>query len=355
MANVAPFPQFRFQGVPREVGRQHGEALRDKIQQHLDLIYTRGAANSNLTRSACLELAGGFGPYVQQYTPDLYDEITGLAEGANIPLLEAMLLQVRQEAIHVARFHQVDLECTTFAVTAPFTKDGRTYAGQNIDMAGRVEEFAAVVTFAVPGKPEVHMVVPAGQLSHSGMNSEGMSANGNFLNSVGWRRGYPRYLLTRLALEQRDIKTALAKVLEPRRASSRNLLLADRHGAMVDIENTVDDHQLVWGEGYLYHANHYMYPEMEKHEVSHEYELTNSQRRASRMQELILAGRGVIDAAYLQQAFRDHKLDPDSICVHRRPPKDSHTFASLITHLNDLKMDVAKGPPCQNEYATYTF
>lgn len=355
MPTSSPFPKLRFEGVPREVGRQHGEALREKIQQHLDLIYRHGVEKSNLTRTGSLELAESFVPYVKQYTPDFYDEIVGLAEGAKIPLAEAMLLQVRQEVAHISRFSGTELECTSFAVTAPFTKDGQTYAGQNADQAGPVEEFTVVATFAVLGKPEVLMIVPAGQLSHIGINSEGISANANFVNCAGWRQGYPRYLLTRLALEQRDIKTAVAKVLEPKRASSRNLLLADRHGNMADIETSVDEHRVAWGNGYLYHANHYLHPELHHHELAYDFELSNSQLRAGRMQAMILAGKGHIDAAYLQKSLRDHENGLDSVCVHGRPPKDSHTTASMIANLNELQMDVAKGLPCQSEYATYTF
>src|SRR5690606_27456523 len=126
-----------------------------------------------------------------------------------------------------------------------------TYAGQNADLPGGIERVAAVVQFTAPGKPAVLMLVPAGQISYIGMNSEGLCAFANFVNCTGWRPGFPRYLLTRLALEQPTLQEAEAAVLKPRRASSRNLLLVDRHGAMVDIETTVDAHGRMVGNGWL--------------------------------------------------------------------------------------------------------
>ncbi len=337
------------------MGRQHGEALRGWIAQHLDLIYSRGMRKSGLTREGALLLAESFVPFVQQYSPGFWEEIEGLAEGANIPVSEAMLLQVRQEVAHIARHAQQDLECTSFAVAGSYTANGYAYAGQNADLSGPLEEFTAVVNFAVTGKPAVMMVIPAGQISYIGMNSEGISGSGNFLHCTGWRRGYPRYLLTRLGLEQRTVQEAVAAAVTPPRASSRNLLFAGRDGSMANIENTAQEHAVVWGEGCLVHTNHYLVPHMVQHELSKPHEVRNSCARYDRLVHLLESRRGAVDLAWLQAAYRDHANDPDSICAHRVPPSDTHTFASMICRLSESRLDVARGPVCENEYATYTF
>ena len=78
------------------------------------------------------------------------------------------------------------------AVSGAYTRTGGTFAGQNADLSGGIEQFAAVLTFAVTGKPAVMMLVPAGQISYLGISSEGLSADANFLRSGGWRTGFPR-------------------------------------------------------------------------------------------------------------------------------------------------------------------
>src|SRR4029453_3255009 len=118
----------------------------------------------------------------------------------------ALLLQVRQEVAHIARFGSPDLECTSFAVSGAYTRTGGALAEQNADLAGGIEEFSAVLTFAVAGKPAVMMLVPAGQISYLGISGEGLSANANFLRSAGWGTGFPRYLLTPLPLGQPTLK-----------------------------------------------------------------------------------------------------------------------------------------------------
>jgi predicted choloylglycine hydrolase len=333
------------------VGRQHGEALRAEIRAHLDLIYTQGARRSNLAPETARRWALGFGSVIREAAPHFLDEIEGLAAGADIAPAEALLLQVRQEVAHIARFGSPDLECTSFAVSGAYTATGGTFAGQNADLAGGIEEFTAVLTFAVTGKPAVMMLVPAGQISYLGISGDGLSANANFLRSAGWRTGFPRYLLTRLAIEQPTLKAAVDAALTPRRASSRNLLLADRTGAVVDIETTAQEHALIWGDGCLAHANHHVLPGMAAHETATPEELHNSTCRHQRIAALMEANHGRLDATILKTILRDHSNRPHSICAHPGE-RVSYSFASLIADLDAGSMEIAVGPPCEHEYAT---
>lgn len=351
--NTDRFPHLEFRGTHRAIGEQHGEALRTQVRQHLEVIYAQARSKSNLGRERVLELAQTFVPYIEEYAPDFIDELHGLAHGAGISFAEAVLLQVRQEAAHTARFGEASLECTSFAVTAPYTRSGRTFAGQNADLAGNIEDFSAVVSFAPPGKPAILMLIPAGQLSYLGMNSEGMGAFANFLSCTDWRVGFPRYLLTRLALEQYTLADAVTAVLTPRRASSRNLMLADRHGHITDIEMTATVHTMAQGKGCLTHANHFVLPGMAQWESTRPHEFRNSTCRHNRISALLEERRGAIGLAELKEVMCDHANGHDSICAHPGGDKDWHTFASLIAVLDEARMEVAKGPPCAHEYVSY--
>jgi isopenicillin-N N-acyltransferase like protein len=344
------FPFFEFTGTHRAVGEAHGEALREPIQRHLDHILERGAALSGLTHDAARELAAQFIPFLQCYAPGFWEEIEGLAAGAAIDQRDAMLLQVRQEVVNLHRFGE--RECTTFAVSGPYTAGGETLAGQNADLSGPIEEFSAVVRFAAAGKPRVLMLVPAGQISYIGINDAGLAACANFLYCDGWRPGFPRYLLTRLALEQRTLEDALEAVLRPPRASSRNVMLTSATGEMADVETTAREHAVLRAADCQIHSNHFLASALRCHETGDEGELENSHKRQARMTALIEAGRGTLTAATMEAAFRDHANWPDSICEHA-PPSDSHTFASFIAELHHGRMRVAVGPPCEHEYMPY--
>lgn len=343
-----------FSGTHAQVGEQHGEERRDEIQAHLDLIYATGMARSGLSRSQALELAESFVPFVERYSPGFAEEIAGIGRGAGIPPAEAMLLQVRQEVKHIARFAAAEAECTTFAVHGEWTRSGGAMAGQNADLSGPIEDFSAVVTFAVEGKPRVTMVIPAGQVSYIGMNSEGLAACANFLNSTGWRRGYPRYLLTRLALEQRKLSDAISAAMTPPRASSRNLLFASADGSMIDIETTAEHSAPIEADGgCLVHSNHYVSRDMVQHEASNENEMVDSCGRYTRMRELLERHRGDLTLEDVMTAYRDHANAPYSICLHAGEGRQGHTICSMIVELGAGRMHVARHPVCQNPYACY--
>ena len=317
------------------------------------MIYATGLRRAGLARERVLRMAESFGPYVRDYAPGFWDEIRGLARGAAIAPAEAVLLQVRQEVFNVARFGGNEQECTTVAVSGRYTASGQTLAGQNADLSGNMERLGAVIRFAPPDKPRVVMLTPAGQISYIGMSSAGLVACANFLCCVGWRTGFPRYLLTRLALEQSTLPDALAAVLRPPRASSRNLMLTAGDGGMVDVETTAQAHACLWAEGRQVHTNHFLSPGMRPFEASLPAELANSVARFDRMGALVEAGKGAMTVERLQEAWRDHANAPDSICAHRRPDDDDHTFASLIAQPEAGKIWVACGPPCAHPYIGY--
>lgn len=347
-------PFFEFGGSHKKIGRSHGEALRDKVKEHLDFVYVKCQHISGLEKQELLSLSEGFIPYIKQYSPHLMDEIIGVSEGAGIETTEAVLIQIRQEVLHVKRFGINEAECTTFAITSPYTTNSKTFAGQNADLSGPLEQFSVVVRFAAEKKPKVQMIVPAGQISYIGMNSEGLSACANFLNCSGWRTGYPRYMLSRLALEQPTIEQAIEAVLTPTRASSRNLLLAQKDGTMADLELAVDTYsKVVKKGGYLVHSNHFLDPQIVDLETSTENEITNSIKRYDRMKYLIESHKGTLAIENLKAFSKDHENAPDSICDHEMHKNDSHTFASMIVELSELKMEVALGLPCQNQHQTF--
>jgi len=134
--DTLPFPAFEFRGTHREAGRQHGEALRELIAGHLEIVYERAGRRAGLSPEQTRDLALAFEPHIRTYAPGFMEEVEGLAEGAGLEKAEALLLQVRQEAIHTAHLGAgagtpgapplVEDECTTFAVTAPYTTAGRT-------------------------------------------------------------------------------------------------------------------------------------------------------------------------------------------------------------------------------------
>lgn len=355
------FKHYKFKGTHYEIGRLHGEALREEIQKHLAITYELALNVSNISKDKALETARLFEPYIEKYSPGFLEEIAGLGEGANISATEALLLQIRQEVVYLTKYGVGGFECTSYAIGPEYTADGKMYSGQNADLAGDFESVSNIITFAVNNKPQVMMLVPAGQISYLGMNDEGMSANCNFLSCQGWKKGYPRYLISRLLLEQRSFEEACAKLAAlTERASSRNILLADYKGNIADFETTSEDYGRIDAKELFVHSNHFIDSHMRRYERGGSLELLDSEWRLKRFSDLVEANKGKIEAEMIKSFLSDEEKDSEigkfSICMHAcKETENYHTFASIVNNLTDRVMEVTRGNPCSHPYKAYDF
>jgi isopenicillin-N N-acyltransferase like protein len=350
MAELRPtqLTVLRLRGSHRQIGRDYGEALREPIRRHLDMVLQRLGQSRGFDAAAAREQAQAYRTPILRHAAFFDEEIQGLAEGAGLAYPDALLLQLRAELNPSRSLAQpADAECTTFAALPPSTANGAIFAGQVPDLPLSYAGLGVVLEIAVPGEPALLMFTPAGQLSYIGINDRGLCCFANYLHCDGWRLGVPRYFLSRLALACDTVVEALERVRSVPRASSRNLLLADRHGHAVDLETTVDrDAELLPENGVLAHANHYVSAALRGEERGSDAFLTNSRRRHERMEALLLAGHGRLDAATLQAAMRDRDGAPD--CISRAPNDGEagvQSVAAVLASPTQRQLWVAEGPP----------
>lgn len=358
MSQPQTFSFYRFQGSHREIGRQFGEACRDVILQHRENALARLEQKNRVSAAAARSAASAYRDTVVEHARFFDEEVQGLAEGAGIDLSDAYLLQLRAElgVTTPADLGDDANECTSFAVLPEATADGEPIVGQNADLPAFYRDIAVVVELVPDDQPAVLMLTPAGQMSYIGINDQRMGVFANFVNCDGWRIGFPRYFLSRLALTHERVDDAIEAVRSVPRASSRNLMMLDGHGTAADLETTpAREARIDPVDGLLAHANHYIHPDMAAEERAEGAQLRNSQRRQQRMDVLLRENRGKLDAARMQEILRDRDGVPDSIC---RAPGDQEesdmiTFASVIAEPSSKRISVAIGPPDKHPYRTY--
>ncbi len=354
------FPSYRFAGSHRQIGRQFGEATADLIRLHRDLALQRLRARSGVSPDEAVAAALRYRPFVQRFAPFLDEEVQGVAEGAGISLEDAYLLQLRAELAATPGLYAVGEtgdECTTFAVLAEATGNGSPLVGQNADLPAFYGEIGVIVEIVSDDLPSVLMLTPAGQVSYIGINDRGLGVFANYLTCDGWRVGFPRYLFSRLALTHETVDDAIVAIRAIPRASSRNLIMADRHSA-ADLETTpTRDARLDPVDGLLAHANHYVAAELADEERSPTKQVANSRVRLDRMRELLKERRGRLDAPVMQEILRDRACYPDTLCRQPGddPSSDIMTFASVIAEPANGQMWVAVGPPDAHPYQRYAF
>lgn len=352
-------PRFTFAGSPEQMGRQHGLHCRELVLRHLDLLKERFEV-LGIPFAAAAVRALAYREHVRTVSPDLDRELEGLAEGAGIGIGEAYLLQLRAE-IHADLFGdlQSSNECTTFAFEPVATAAGGGIVGQNADLPGMYADLLVVAEFRPEEGPAILMVVPAGQISYIGINDAGLAAFANFLTCDGWRTGYPRYLFTRLALQQPSLDAAVELIESLERASSRNLLLYGG-GASVDLENTPDRVVRITSDaGRLFHSNHYLLPDFAEDERSEGQRLANSRIRYRRIAELAAeTPDGEVTVPRVAEIMRDRQ-DPQNALSVEQGDRDAFgdymTVCGVIAEPEAGRLWVSAGPPSQHPYAAVGF
>lgn len=358
MAGRQSFPFYRFTGTHREIGRQFGEACQELILQHRDKALSRLKEKNNISPDRARAAAAEYRDTVVAHAPFFDEEVQGLAEGAGIDLSDAWLLQLRAELGVTTPPDLIDGsdECTSFAILPEASKTGEPLVGQNADLPAFYRDIAVVVELVPDDQPTVLMLTPAGQLSYIGINDRGMGVFANFVTCDGWRVGFPRYFLSRLALTHERVDDAIETIRSVPRASSRNLMMLDAHGTAADLETTpTADSRIDPENGLLAHANHYISPELAAEERSEGRQLKNSQARQARMEQLLHQHRGELDATRMRAILRDRVDVPDSICRADgdREGSDIITFASVIAEPARQTLWVAIGPPNEHVYRKY--
>lgn len=357
MNETTKFPLVEVYGSHRQIGQQIGEQFRDSITDSVAQLTGEAQEMKGLSREQVLQNAGTYTPFVERYAPHLSEELRGIAEGAGVDYVEAILLQVRFE---MAGWPGVAAECTSGAVSAGHTASGDVILLQNQDTRYRYEGKGIILHIQPDTGPDILMYTYLpGLQGYRGINNRGVGCVGNGVVSRGWRVGFPRYLLIRLALEQDSVEEAIAAIRRVERGSTTNFLLADATGTIRDLEITIDDDDiLVPEDGYFAHANHYLSKKLQPQQIR----LTpDSPIRQDRIAELLAqaidADQVTVDD--LKRILSDHHNYPKSICKHANPdPADKlgewKTVASFIFELGAGRIHVAVGNPCQNAYHTYT-
>jgi len=362
----AQFPYFEFSGTNRQIGEQHGRQAGELVHRHLAMALGKLAAK-DIDHATARRRARLYIPYIERHAPHFAEELGGLATGADMPVEDAYILQLRAELAvapdedgteAAANAREVLAhECTTFTISGEHTADGIPIAGQNADLPAGTRDIGLVMKTVPNDRSSILMLTPAGQISYIGMNDLGMSVFANFLNTGRWRAGFPRYLLSRTVLEHDSIDAALSRLATIPRASSRNVLIMERSGDAVDMEFAVErEARLDPEDGIIAHSNHFVAPELSDCETSTPDRHHNSCLRLERMRELIKAESGSITVDSAIRFCRDRANAPDAICRHLGDgPDDYITFASVIARPSVGEMWVAPGPPDQHSFTRYAF
>ena len=125
---VADLPLTVIKGKPHERGRQYGEHFADAIANFLEKEIVK-PFSASVKRDDMLRYAAQCSKLIKDYSPEIFDELDGMAEGAKLKLEEVVAVTLHEEFYHQGKLPKAD-HCTAIAAGPPDTDDKNTYVGQ---------------------------------------------------------------------------------------------------------------------------------------------------------------------------------------------------------------------------------
>ncbi len=362
-----PFVHIEARGSYRELGRAVGEGARDEVCASVAFFRDNFAAmtEGRLTFADAEGCALAYAEHARRALPDHWEELEGLAEGAGLAMSELLVLNCGEEFTCAEPVAGLGVaapgssaggdHCTAVAVSSR----GRHIVGHNMDWY--VIDAVNNVFFDLTdtGGTRVMGIAGAPYLLMLGMNSHGIASVSNSVHSTDNRVGIPNVFVRRATLSAPSVTEARARGLIARRARGTNHLLADTDGVLWDVETSATASTLIdrSAEGFVAHTNHYVSQEMQPFEGSDHEESRVRLTTAERMlAQGIDDGDDPVDL--VARVLRCHEPSPDrAICGHpdeSQPPADQGmTVGSMICDLDERRIHVCAGAPCENAYQTF--
>jgi hypothetical protein len=365
--NAAPFPTVTLEGSPEERGLVHGKTLKEPIHQLVKLWKADLAERYKMDADAFIKKFLKQTEYpaaIKKWTPDLLDEVAGIAKGAGLDFDTMLVFQLIDEYwVHgpgVAGEH-----CSALGFARRGERPG--YIAQNMDLEGFRSGFQAVLHIKQPkAKAEAFVLTHAGLIGLNGLNHRAIGICCNTLGQLAYcGDGLPVACVVRGVLERESEEAALAFLRAVKHASGQNYIIGGPDN-VYDFEcsaGKVSCFTPNGGAGVVWHTNHPLVND--DYNAGHRQALakkeTEKKEANTRARLQALEKRWGKDApAPGLELIKTTLASKDSpefpVCRPFKNKKENCTFAATIMVLAAKpELHVAPGPPDVQPYRTLTF
>jgi isopenicillin-N N-acyltransferase like protein len=364
-AEVASANKLRvvaLKGTPYERGFQHGKALRPEIHALIKLW------KSDLTNRFSVEpdrfihsffRNTKYRPAIERWTPELLDEIKGIAEGSGLDFETVFVYQLVDE--YWVQGKMTGEHCSSIGVMP--SKGKPAIVAQNLDLESFRDGFQTLLRIEHEDGLKTFVVTFPGFIGASGLNSKGVAVVPNTLDQLNNSDdGLPVACLIRGVLNQPSVAEAESFLKGIKHASGQNYLIGGPE-RIVDLECS-SSKIVQYGEGQeiLWHTNHSLKSEdftpgwitllKEKPKtLQGGSSLVRFEAIANRIREMA----GTLSVQSIKTILQSKDSPQFPVC---RPNKGEQgfTFASTIMVLGSTpELHIAPGPPDANGYQLFRF
>jgi isopenicillin-N N-acyltransferase like protein len=334
----------------KQLGRGAADLIRENIRRASRLRDDVAAGRDQADYTAVTRRNERFAAHA---FPELLDELSGIAEGANVDYDELLSLNLNG---HIAYVYSTTLACTQVLASGPATHDGKTYIGKTRDLkSGPLLQVLLHREFDDGGY--LNEIQTAGRMTiPDGINQYGvsLSCSGQWSPrvTVDLARADEAWLtlnLQPILRQARSADEAVRMIDAQPRASGMHVLVADGSRAVaVEVTDrlvrTFDAE-----DGLLVRTNHYFAPDLAYLKPTFA-ENHSSYDRYARATHMLCKRHGDIGMHDILSILSDHSPDfpeVDSICRHGDGDLESKTCAATIACPEDRTLWATLGNPCE--------
>ena len=335
-------------GSRREIGRAHGEEMRDEIAEGIGRWQNRGDGYIDTFLAATHFVAS-----IDVFTPQLMEEVRGIAEGSRQRFNTVLAYQMMDEEwafrVTAGRSTRASIEaCSAFGVVRD---DGTAIVGQNMDLPSHYDGTQVVLRLRPDDAPGFMVLTPAGMLGTCGVNNDGVAVCVNALFQLRHdRTGLPVGFVLRGVLERPSAGDAASFVSTVPHATAQNYLIGDPTH-IADFEASPAKVSSVPMDGsQLAHTNHVLVNDDLDRAAGDDPKSTTVARLDKLRSELAPLG-ATVSVDDVKRTLSDRSVP---VCVPRG--SDWMTFGSVVMELSAAPaMHVAPGPPGETPYSELRF
>ena len=357
-------PFFTIQGAtPRERGIDYGTQCKELIHGVLErYISFFNSGHAAVSWDSARKISQSFLPFIRAYSPELLEELEGMAEGSGADFDDLLTLDSRSEAMTLIQRPASDEEeldgCSSVAILPDAMADGHTVLAQNWDTYTWQEYGTIVLQVLKEDGADMMIVTEAGQLARYGMNQAGLALGVNSLHKTYNTKvfGVPSVFVRRKFLEQDRYVDAVNKIFGADAMLPMYYVAAYAGGDAMGFEKLEQGQLVLYPEnGLIAHSNHLKHPKYAYQVDS----LGGTLYRDRRILKHLAPKVGSITRADIITAFQDHFGFPFCVCRHgdeRKKELDKiSTLGCIIMDTTDKRIWVCKGTPCSGQFREYAW
>ena len=365
-------PVIELSGNGRERGMQHGKLLKSEIAEVFSKwkISIQKDTKQNADSLIAEFLAStNFEPAIKQYTPQIYDEIKGIALGSEQSYNDVLTFQLVDEFwVYMDKLNNIQKHhCSAVGVAA--APSHPAYVSQNMDLESYMNGYQILMHItATDTEPEQYILSCAGLIALNGVNEKSIGLCMNTLMElVASTDGLPVACIVRGVLAKHSGDSALKFLQTIPHASGQNYTLGiadkvyDFEASANKVVRYLPDPA---NEALVYHTNHPIenddvkpwYQDFKKQVLAGKANDDNSVIRMNALINRLNKPVDEISDIVLKETFRSKDDPQNPVCRTFLDGKAGFTFSSVVLTLGKTpSIQLTNGSPDLSEYVMHTF